>query len=72
MKIDTRIYKEGERRPLQYFKCDNCGEMFSLNLKEVNLPKGGKYSRKRYFVCSCCKAEYIVALWDKKGEIVKD
>ena len=70
MKIELKAPKETKQ--MQYFKCDNCGEMFSLNLKEVNLPKGGKYSRKRYFVCSCCKAEYIVALWDKKGEIVKE
>lgn len=71
-KLDTRIYREGERRPLQYVECDECGEMFSLNLKERNLPAGGKYSKERYFVCPVCKHEYICARWNKKGEIVKE
>lgn len=70
MKI-SRLYQDGEPT-MQYVECDECGEMFSLNLKERNLPAGGKYSKVRYFVCPVCKHEYICARWDKKGEIVKE
>lgn len=66
-KLDTRIYREGERCPLQYVECDECGEMFSLNLKERNLPAGGKYSKERYFVCPVCKHKYIVCRFDRNG-----
>lgn len=70
MKI-ARLYHDNE--PVMHcFRCDECGEVFVLDLKERNLPAGGKYSKERYFVCSNCKHEFIVARWDKKGEIVKE
>ena len=70
MKI-SRLYQDGEPT-MHCVECDKCGEMFSLNLKERNLPAGGKYSKERFFVCPVCKHEYICARWDKKGEIVKE
>lgn len=73
-----------QRKPI-YTKCDECGQMFALNLKERNLPKGGKWAKERYFVCPVCGHKYRVCRFDKngvhertrneldkRGEVVKD
>lgn len=63
---------KSDEHKITFTKCDECGEMFSLWVKERNLPKGGKYSKERYFTCPVCKHKYIVARWDKKGEIIRE
>lgn len=65
MKI-SRLYQD-DKPTLHYVECDECGEMFSLNLKERNLPAGGKWAKERYFVCPVCKHKYIVCRFDRNG-----